>query len=160
MEAYNTGICRGFCGEGLGFAPGTSDDSQHIGITINGGVAPFTLVVDTWSVDPSSPNTMFGEFITPYGNFSGPNVEGNPLNNPTWTWTGGSSAGRIRLSGAGKCAYNEREITGSAVIRCTDSAGRTVTQPFGWTMIRSALGGDGACGGSGGGGEGPPTQPL
>jgi hypothetical protein len=94
---------------------------------------------------------MFGEYLTPYGNFSGANVEGNPLNNPTWTWTGGSNAGRIILSGAGKCAYNDREITGSGVIRCTDSTGRTVTSPFGWTMIRSAIGGDMNCGGGDGG---------
>lgn len=144
METSNTGDCAGWCGPDAGFSPVASDPNT-IGITIDGGVAPFTLVVDTWEVDQSSPNTMFGEFLQPVGNFNGSNVEGNPLTSPTWTWTGGNDGGLIILSAIGKCAYNDRTVTGTGKIRCTDDSGRTVVKDFTWTMIRSAQSGDGTC---------------
>lgn len=144
LNAYNTGVCRGFCGPGAGFSPNAAFDYEHIGIVLTGGVAPYTVTVDTWAVDPGSPNTMFNEFLSPTGNFSGGQVGGNPLSNPTWTWSGGSSGGRIRLNAIGKCAYGAKEVTGSAVIRARDSAGQVITYPFGWSYTRNAPN-DGIC---------------
>lgn len=137
--------CIGFCGPSSGFAPVSYTPITKLGIVLSGGLAPYNIVVDTWAVDPGSPNTMFGETISPTGNFSGTDVKGNPLESPTWTWTGGSNTtGSIILDAIGKCGYSDKTITGSAVIRATDNIGQVATFSFGWSYTRAASG-DGAC---------------
>jgi hypothetical protein len=131
--------CAGFCGPGLGFAPSTNTTINKLGITISGGMAPYTVIVDTWAVDSASTNTMFGETMSATGNFSGSDVMDNPLVGPTWTWSGGTDgSGRIILDAIGKCAYADRSVTGSAVIRASDNLGQIVTFSFGWSLSRHA----------------------
>lgn len=139
--------CDGYCGDTLGFAPRPDSDAFKLGIQLVGGVGPYSVTVDNWTVDPGSPNTLFGEFLQPRDNFNGAQVEGNPVNNPTWTWTGGTHSvnGLIILSAQGKCAYADKTVTGSARINATDGLGNLATFTFGWTMTRSAASGDNGC---------------
>lgn len=145
MQSSNTS-CIGWCGEGEGFAPETLTLAERLGIEVTGGVAPYTIQIDTWSVDSASPNTMYGEVFSAEGDFSGGNVGGNPLTSPTWTWTGGNTDGLFIISaGSANCAYNNKYVTGSAVVRVYDDAGQSASLPFGWSLIRNASDGDGAC---------------
>jgi hypothetical protein len=155
MYAGNAGICRGFCGSGQGFAPGTNDISQHIYFKVSGGVGPYSIKIDSFTLDPNSTNTMTGEYIGAMGNFSSDvSLGGSPLTTATWTWTGGTDGqGWIRASAVGQCKYNERDISLNAVLRVSDSAGNVQNVPVTINIQRQALGGDGSCGGTGDGGD-------
>lgn len=146
LESTNTECTTGWCGPGLGFAPYPQIPIHELGILIGGAVGSVNVKIDTWTVDPGSPNTMFDDYLYPFGAFSGDQMGGNPLVSKTWTWTGAYFEGSlIRLEAYGKCAYNNKTVTGSAVVRVTDSLGREVSQSFGWTMVRDAASGEGAC---------------
>lgn len=154
LTASNTSGCKGFCTTSTGFRPITGTlAADKIGITVTGGVGPYTIQVDSWGVDVGSPNTMFNESVTPAGNFSGAVAGGNPMSSPVWTWTGGSSGGFIILDMTGKCGYGTRTVTGSATIRATDSVGQVQTFVFSWGYSRVGEN-NGVCPPSGGGGGG------
>jgi Predicted solute binding protein len=141
-----TDTCEGWCGDEAGFAPESMLEINQLGIVLTGGVAPISVTISNWAVDPDSPNTMYGETLAAQGNFSGVDVGGNPLNDPTWTWTGGvDGLGQIIVSVKGICAYTNKNVTGSATVTATDSLGRILTENFGWTLERAALDGDGEC---------------
>lgn len=149
LFAQNSAACDGFCGDTNGFAPVSNSYLETLGIQLNGGIGPYTVTIDNWAVDAGSANTMFNEFFSPHGNFSGADVMDNPLTNPVWTWTGGTHPvnGLIIISAAGKCAYGNKNVTGSARITATDGVGQVATYNFGWSYIRDAASGDGTCSG-------------
>jgi hypothetical protein len=124
----------GSCGDGS-YAPGTYTSSQYVHITVTGGVAPYTVTVINW-VD--SFGSMLNERFDPYGGtFTGTGVGGDPLNNPTWTYSGATDGENIIFSGNGLCRVDNVDAGGTATVHVIDSVGTIVTHSIDWEYERN-----------------------
>jgi hypothetical protein len=149
----NFGTCdSGACAPEPGtYAGGENDVGAAMGITVSGGVAPYTVNIKNFTVSSDAGGTFAnsGECVF----FGGSNGFGLPYAGTAYSFTIGSSGGYVSgLEFRGACGVAQYTVSGTFAVEVRDALGATITNTYNYDLVR--LGATGTGGGTGPGGGG------